>query len=114
MPVKSGRLQLLQQLENCAEHIMKFVSDSEEEEEAMEEIMEAYVAVKSQRYLDRPAKYAKHKLKSEAWFQSWISDTRFVLYCKMSRRSFDWLLSKVRDPLIYCSLFDNSSSSSGA
>lgn len=98
MPVKSAREQLLQQLEHCAEHIMKFVSDSEEEEDAMEEIMEVYAAVKSERYLVRPAKYAKHKLRSEAWFQRWVSDTRFVLYCKMSRRSFDWLLSRVSPP----------------
>jgi hypothetical protein len=92
---------LLGDLEHAAQQFLKYISDSDEQEDAVEEVMGFYCQVKSKRYLSRPKTYKKIKLRSERWFQQWVSDTRFVLYCKMSRRSFDWILNRVRNHEVF-------------
>ena len=104
MPLRSERAQLLQQIEEAAEHLCKFGSDSEDVEEGMEMLVEAKLVLCSSRYLQRPSKYKQDvDVVSEEWFGAWLSETRFVLYCKMGRRSFEWVYSHIRDHPVFSS-----------
>lgn len=106
MPTRSERGQLLFDVEQLAEHVLKNCSDSDEMEEHMDDLCELKLAVKRTRYFDRPTKY-KPTL-SDSWFQEWLSDTRYVLFCKMSRRSFDFIFHAVKDHPVFSSGFSPS------
>jgi len=102
MPSRSQRGQLLHEIECVAEHIAKYCSDSDEAEEHIEELVDLKQCVKRRRYFDRPEQY-KQQLPTESWFQDWVSDVRFALFCKMSRRSFDFIFHAVKDHPVFSS-----------
>jgi hypothetical protein len=92
---------LLLAVESVAEHVAKFHSDSDEVEEEMEDLIEFKLCIKRRRYLERSEEYNVNLQVTDSWFQEWISDMRYVLYCKMSRRSFDYIFSLVRDHSVF-------------
>jgi hypothetical protein len=101
MPTRSERGQLLHDVELLAEHCALHCSDSDDAEEQIEELVEFKLAIKRTRYFNRPVKYKPPV--SDSWFQQWLSDTRFVLFCKMSRRSFDFIWHAVQDHPVFLS-----------
>ena len=102
MPLRSERALLLLAIEDAAEHLMKFGSDSEEVDEGMEDLLALKESVSSCRYLERPLKY-KQSVREDTWFHDWVCETRFVLFCKMSRRSFDFIFNLVREHPVFSS-----------
>jgi hypothetical protein len=101
MPQRSDRALLLLSIESVAEHVAKFCSDSDEAEEQLEDLAELKLCVKRHRYIERPKKYKANVMVNDEWFQRWISDVRFVMYCKMSRRSFDFIYQCVKDHPVF-------------
>jgi hypothetical protein len=88
MPRKSERGEYLEEIGRLQESVLLH-ENGEKRRKLFNQLMRLEIEVCSHRYMERPTKYKQTRTTS--WFLNWLTDQQILVYCKMSRSTFEYI-----------------------
>ena len=103
MPGITERAKALRTLYRARKRILieEADSDTDAEDEAMEENLAFTAVLLSRRYIKRPSNYRNKDFDADKAFHAWLTDTNYVVFTHMTRSSFEFVHNMIKDDPIF-------------